>query len=119
MQQSERLTDHVALMSEQGKQNKDIAITMENCSLSFGDVKVLNNVSLTIYKGEFLSILGPSGCGKSTLLRLMLGLLSPDKGGEISLDATKESLGMVFQKPVLMPWMTALQNIEMPLNLGK
>lgn len=117
MQQTERFTD-IALIEGREKQNMTIAITMENCSLSFGDVNVLNNVSLDIYKGEFLSILGPSGCGKSTLLRLMLGLLPPDKGGTISFDSTKESLGMVFQKPVLMPWMTALQNIEMPLNLG-
>jgi NitT/TauT family transport system ATP-binding protein len=119
IQQIERLTDRVALINEdQGQKNKQVAISMRNCSLSFGDVKVLNDVSLDIYKGEFLSILGPSGCGKSTTLRLMLGLLPPDDNGGISFDTNKESLGMVFQKPVLMPWMTAIQNIEVPLNLG-
>ncbi|WP_407267735.1 ABC transporter ATP-binding protein [Radiobacillus sp. PE A8.2] len=96
----------------------EVAVSLKNCSLSFDDVKVLDDVSLDIYKGEFLSILGPSGCGKSTTLRLMLGLLKPDGDGVVSYDATKESIGMIFQKPVLMPWLTALQNIEVPLNLG-
>ncbi|GGF93345.1 ABC transporter ATP-binding protein [Paenibacillus abyssi] len=99
--------------------NREIAVSLKNCSLSFGEVQVLNNVSLDIYKNEFLSILGPSGCGKSTLLRLMLELLKPSEGGEISYSSDKPSIGMVFQKPVLMPWLSAIQNIELPLGLGE
>lgn len=97
----------------------DIAVTLKNCSLSFGDVNVLNNVSIDIYKNEFVSILGPSGCGKSTLLRLMLDLLQPNAGGEIIYPSKDLSLGMVFQKPVLMPWLTAIQNISLPLTIGE
>ncbi|WP_424767674.1 ABC transporter ATP-binding protein [Paenibacillus sp. sgz302251] len=97
---------------------REIAVTLRNCSLSFGDVNVLDNVSLDIYKNEFVSILGPSGCGKSTLLRLMLDLLQPSEGGEVTFSADEPSIGMVFQKPVLMPWLTAIQNIELPLSLG-
>ncbi|WP_139996485.1 ABC transporter ATP-binding protein [Paenibacillus paridis] len=97
----------------------EIAVTLKNCSLSFGDVQVLNNVSLDIYKNEFVSILGPSGCGKSTLLRLMLDLLQPNAGGEIIYPSKDLSLGMVFQKPVLMPWLTAIQNIALPLTIGE
>ncbi|GAB1154203.1 ABC transporter ATP-binding protein [Paenibacillus illinoisensis] len=97
----------------------DIAVTLKNCSLSFGDVNVLNNVSIDIYKNEFVSILGPSGCGKSTLLRLMLDLLQPNAGGEIVYPSKDLSLGMVFQKPVLMPWLTAIQNISLPLTIGE
>ncbi len=96
----------------------EIAVTLKNCSLSFGDVPVLNNVSLDIYNNEFVSILGPSGCGKSTLLRLMLSLLQPNAGGEVKL-AKDLSIGMVFQKPVLMPWLTAIQNIVLPLTIGE
>ncbi len=77
---------------------------------------VLRGVSLDIYKHEVVSILGPSGCGKSTLLRLMLDLLKPSEGEIMHPDST--SIGMVFQKPILMPWMTALQNIELTLSIG-
>ncbi|MDI4645885.1 ABC transporter ATP-binding protein [Cohnella hashimotonis] len=94
------------------------AISIKDCSLTFGQVRVLNQVSLDIQRGEFLSILGPSGCGKSTLLRLILGLLSPDQGGGIVHHVPREEIGIVFQKPVLMPWQTAIQNIELPLSIG-
>lgn len=94
------------------------AISIRNCSLTFGSVRVLNDVSLDIRSREFMSILGPSGCGKSTLLRLILGLLSPDRGGEIVHHVPREEIGIVFQKPVLMPWLTAIQNIELPLRIG-
>ncbi|WP_168120801.1 ABC transporter ATP-binding protein [Paenibacillus sp. HB172176] len=94
------------------------AISIRNTSLTFGKVPVLRDVDLDIRKGEFLSILGPSGCGKSTLLRLILGLLSPDPGGEIVHHAKRDEIGIVFQKPVLMPWLTAIQNIELPLGIG-
>jgi NitT/TauT family transport system ATP-binding protein len=108
------------LNREQASQpaKREAAVTLRNCSLAFGDVQVLNNVSLDIYKNEFLSILGPSGCGKSTLLRLMLDLLKPTEGGQISYTSDSPSIGMVFQKPVLMPWLSAIQNIELPLSLG-
>ncbi len=101
------------------RNNHEIAIKIRNCSLSFDKVKVLDKVTLDIYKGEFLSILGPSGCGKSTLLRLILGLIKPDGNGIISYNTEAESIGMVFQKPVLMPWLNAVQNIELTLRLDK
>ncbi|MBN2980859.1 ABC transporter ATP-binding protein [Cohnella algarum] len=94
------------------------AISIRDCSLTFGDVRVLNRVELDIFQGEFLSILGPSGCGKSTLLRLLLGLLKPDAGGKIVHHGNPDEIGIVFQKPVLMPWLTAIQNIEVPLSIG-
>jgi len=98
--------------------SRDVAVSLKHCSLSFGSVKVLNDVTLDIYKNEFVSILGPSGCGKSTLLRLMLELLKPDTGGEVTYASKKPSIGIVFQKPVLMPWLTAIQNVELTLNVG-
>ncbi|MDT9726139.1 ABC transporter ATP-binding protein [Xylanibacillus composti] len=99
-------------------ETREIAVSLVNCSLSFGDVHVLKHVSLDIYENEFVSILGPSGCGKSTLLRLMLELLAPNPGGKVVYAAAKPSIGIVFQKPVLMPWLTARQNIELTLKMG-
>ncbi len=80
-------------------------------------VKALDGVSLDIEEGEFLSVLGPSGCGKSTLLRLIAGL-TPPSAGSIEWPSGKPALGFVFQEPTLMPWATALANVELPLKLA-
>ena len=79
-------------------------------------VHALDNLSLEVGDSEFLSVLGPSGCGKSTLLRLIAGLSSPS-GGSIHWDGDRRDLGFVFQEPTLMPWATALANVELPLRL--
>lgn len=100
-------------------EQREVAVSLKHCSLSFHSVPVLNDVTLDIYKNEFVSILGPSGCGKSTLLRLMLELLRPNGGGEVVYGEKKPSIGIVFQKPVLMPWLTAVQNIELTLGMGE
>ncbi|MGQ0581833.1 MAG: ABC transporter ATP-binding protein [Reyranella sp.] len=79
-------------------------------------VTALDGVSLQVEQGEFLSVLGPSGCGKSTLLRLIAGL-TPPNSGTIEWPSGKPDLGFVFQEPTLMPWATALANVELPLKL--
>jgi len=107
-----------ALVRE-NREDRPAAVRLRNCSLSFGGVPVLKNVSLDVYRNEFVSILGPSGCGKSTLLRLMLGLVRPEGGGTIDFAGKSPRIGIVFQKPVLMPWLTALQNVELALSLGE
>ena len=73
-----------------------------------GRRQVLRNVDFTLREGGFHVILGRSGCGKSTLLRLMAGLETPETG-RIDLDGA--SVGVVFQEPRLMPWMTVAQNV--------
>ncbi|MDD2932639.1 MAG: ABC transporter ATP-binding protein [Methylotenera sp.] len=80
---------------------------------------VLENVSLSIAPGEFVSVVGSSGCGKSTLLKLVIGL-EDDYRGEILLDGNKivgTSLqrGIVFQEHRLFPWLTVEQNINVGL----
>ncbi len=80
-------------------------------------VKALDGASLQVGQGEFLSVLGPSGCGKSTLLRLIAGL-APPTTGTIEWAEGKPDLGFVFQEPTLMPWATALANVELPLKLA-
>lgn len=91
-----------------------------------GTLNVLEDVSLSIRPGEFLSIVGPSGCGKSTLLRMVIGL-EREYGGEIRLDGnrvqgTSLDRGIVFQEHRLFPWLTVEQNIAISLlnsGIGK
>ena len=61
------------------KSNENI-IEIRNVSKSFGEKCVLNNVSISVKQGEFLTLLGPSGCGKTTLLRMLAGFGHPDSG---------------------------------------
>ncbi len=80
-----------------------------------GALLVLDDISLDIAEGEFISVLGASGCGKSTLLRLIAGL-DNDYRGEISVGGervrdTSLERGIVFQDHRLFPWLTASQNI--------
>jgi NitT/TauT family transport system ATP-binding protein len=84
-------------------------------------VAALNDVTLTIPRNQFLSVVGPSGCGKSTLLRLVAGLLSPTRGnvsieGE-PVNGPRPDLGFVFQAPTLLPWSSVLDNVLLPLRL--
>ena len=87
-------------------------------------VTALENVSFSVEQGGFLSLLGPSGCGKSTLLRVVADLVEPTSGdvsvlGMSPRDARlRRSLGFVFQDAALLPWRTALQNVELPLEVG-
>ncbi|HEY3049619.1 MAG TPA: ABC transporter ATP-binding protein, partial [Polaromonas sp.] len=83
-------------------------------------LEVLNDITLTIAPGEFVSIVGSSGCGKSTLLRLVIGL-EEDYQGEILLDGqrivgTSLNRGIVFQEHRLFPWLTVEQNIALGLQ---
>jgi sulfonate transport system ATP-binding protein len=86
-------------------------------------LKVLDDISLTITPGEFVSIVGSSGCGKSTLLRLIVGL-EADYRGEVLIDGnrivgTSLDRGIVFQEHRLFPWLTVQQNIALGLlNAG-
>ena len=86
-------------------------------------VEALNNVSLDIRKGEFISIIGPSGCGKTTLLRLIAGLDKP-QSGELTIDGSKitdvsPERGYVFQQGGLFPWLTVESNIAYGLKARK
>jgi NitT/TauT family transport system ATP-binding protein len=84
-------------------------------------MKVLDDISLDVGRGEFVSLLGASGCGKTTLLRIMAGLLRPDRGSvhvnEQPVQAPRRDVCMVFQNFGLLPWRSVLNNAAFPLEL--
>lgn len=96
-------------------------LQIEGLSHSYGDRRVLSNLSLAIDAGESVALLGANGSGKSTLLRLVAGLLTPT-AGQISLvgsaaAAGRPEVGIVFQESRLLPWRTVLRNVTLPLEL--
>src|SRR5579859_5127718 len=101
----------------------DAAVTFAQVTKSFGEVKALDNVSLSIPPGEFMTLLGPSGCGKTTLLKLAAGFLGPDSGS-VSIDGRlvndvptyKREIGMMFQNYALFPHMSVAENIAYGLK---
>jgi len=100
-------------------------IEVENITKTFPSEKtrilVLDNVSFSVGKEEFMCIVGPSGCGKSTLLRMMAGLEKPDSGRILfngqPITGPSRRIAMVFQLFGLLPWKTALENVEVPLEV--
>ena len=84
-------------------------------------VVALQDVSLTLRKGSFTSVIGSSGCGKSTLLKIMAGLIPPTKGRVIlqnkPVTGPRRDIGMMFQQATLFPWRTTLQNIVLPIEI--
>jgi NitT/TauT family transport system ATP-binding protein len=84
---------------------------------------VLDDVDLTLERGDFVSLIGPSGCGKSTVLKLISGL-SPATAGEVNVlgkapRQARDQQVFIFQDATLLPWLTARQNVEIPLRLRR
>jgi len=82
--------------------------------------EVLADVSLSVERGEFVSILGTMGCGKSTLLKIVAGLVAPDSG-RVSIDGdvvrgVRPSAAIVFQNYSLLPWFSALENVRLAVG---
>lgn len=106
--------------------NRENIIEIKNVSKSFGDKCILNNVSISVKQGEFLTLLGPSGCGKTTLLRMIAGFGSPDSG-EILINGTditdmpphERPVNTVFQRYALFPHLDVYENIAFGLKLHK
>jgi NitT/TauT family transport system ATP-binding protein len=85
-----------------------------------GRLQALQDITLSVAPGEFVSLVGPSGCGKTTLLRLISGLIQPDEGSVLVRGQPPEpgaSMAMVFQSARLLPWRTVAGNIEFVLAL--
>lgn len=109
-----------------------IELSVENLRLTYGDNPVLKGVSMTLGRGEVVSLLGPSGSGKTTLLRAVAGLEKPTSGriaignrtvydGTLrsEIPAEERNLGLVFQSYALWPHKTVFDNVAYPLKLRK
>jgi NitT/TauT family transport system ATP-binding protein len=87
-------------------------------------VTALQDVSISVEQGSFLTLLGPSGCGKSTLLRVIADIIRPTSGSIEVLGARPDvarrdrQIGFVFQDAALLPWRNVLDNISLPLEVG-
>ena len=85
-------------------------------------VRAIDELSCSVRRGEFASILGPSGCGKSTLLLIVAGLVTPTSGtltfGEGETGGKVSEYGIVFQDPVLFPWRDVQTNVELPAEIA-
>jgi NitT/TauT family transport system ATP-binding protein len=86
----------------------------------FGDVSAIENISLDIAEGEFVSLLGPSGCGKSTFLRCLAGLERTTTGSLLiagkPVDGPPDRLGIAFQRDALLDWYNVLDNVLLPAD---
>jgi NitT/TauT family transport system ATP-binding protein len=111
--------------SNSGSTSAEIAIELSEVSVTFGRgeraVPALSTTTLRIGDGEFIALVGPSGCGKSTILRLVAGLVQPTTGvvilGGREVAAKALRIGMAFQNPTMLPWLTIEQNIMLPLKI--
>ena len=103
---------------------KEKIIEIVNVCKSYDEKPVVKNVSLTIYKGEFVTLLGPSGCGKTTTLRMIAGFEQPTSGKVFfngkditELPPHKRNVNTVFQKYALFPHLNVFGNIAYGLKL--
>jgi NitT/TauT family transport system ATP-binding protein len=101
------------------------AINFEQVSRIFTSAKgaaveALRDLTFTVRKNEFIAIVGPSGCGKSTVLRLIAGLIPPSRGRVsiygMAVSKPPDLVGIVFQKPTLLPWLDIQSNVTFPMR---
>ena len=101
-------------------------ISLQNLKKSFGETKVIHDLSIDVKDGELIVIVGPSGCGKSTLLRMVAGLEDANEGNILidnkkvnELEPMERNIAMVFQNYALYPHMTVFENMAYGLKIAK
>jgi NitT/TauT family transport system ATP-binding protein len=102
-----------------------VLIELDRVSVTFGRgenaVPALAETRLKVLEGDFIALVGPSGCGKNTILKLVSGLLSPSSGNVLvagrEIGANPVRIGMAYQNPTLLPWLTVRQNVMLPLKI--
>jgi ABC-type sugar transport system ATPase subunit len=105
---------------------RSVAIELESVTKHFGKVAAVRNLTLSIFDGEFFSLLGPSGCGKTTTLRMIAGFEVPDEGRILlqgrdgaSLSPNRRPVNMVFQQYALFPHMSIYDNVAFGLKVKR
>src|SRR5690242_13364921 len=123
---------HTSLLGRTGVSETDLRIDIRNLVVDYGEVRAVDDVSLSVGRGELVTLLGPSGCGKTTTLRSVAGLEDPT-GGSIALNgvlvysaserrntpAEKRGVSMVFQSYAIWPHMTVFDNVAYGLRVRK
>lgn len=104
-------------------ENRDIILHVDHMTKCFGDLKVLDDVSFDVHKGEFLCIVGPTGCGKTTFLNCITGLYDLTDGqilvhGE-PVNTKKHNIAYIFQEYSTMSWLTVEENVAFGLKMKK
>ena len=105
---------------------KEIYLKLDNISKTYGKLKAVNNLSLSVFKGDIYGFLGPNGSGKSTSIRMILSLISPDSGKinlfgrDLSVDRfrTLSRVGALIEKPDFYKYLTARKNLEILARLS-
>jgi len=104
-------------------ENKKALIELIDVTKTYDEENVVNNINLTIYENEFVTLLGPSGCGKTTTLRMIAGFVQPDKGSVIingklfnDLPPYARPIHTVFQRYALFPHLNVFDNVAFGLN---
>ena len=95
---------------------KKCVLDVKELGKRFADVKVFEHLRFNVKDGEIVALLGPSGCGKSTLLRMIAGLESVDDGEIVHSNEGRQSIGYVFQKPILYPHLDVEGNVALGLE---
>lgn len=103
--------------------NKEVILHVDHMTKCFGDLKVLDDVSFDVHKGEFLCIVGPTGCGKTTFLNCITGLYDLTDGQILvnnePVDTKKHNIAYIFQEYSTMSWLTVEQNVAFGLKMKK
>jgi NitT/TauT family transport system ATP-binding protein len=111
--------------AESPPRTEDTFIELENVTLTYGrgekQITALGLTNLRVNQGDFVALVGPSGCGKSTILKLVTGLIKASEGyvyvAGREVGATPVRVGMAFQNPTMLPWLTVRDNVMLPLKI--
>jgi NitT/TauT family transport system ATP-binding protein len=105
--------------------HSDYFVELEEVTLSYGraekKIHALGLTNLRLKQGDFVALVGPSGCGKSTILKLVTGLINASTGyvyvAGRQVGAEPVRVGMAFQNPTMLPWLTVRENVMLPLKI--
>ena len=103
--------------------SEKLRVKLTNVSKFFGNLQVVDDLSLEVFEGQFICVVGPSGCGKTTFLKMIAGLEQPSSGSILvdGLPPKPEShiMGFVFQEESLLPWRNVYENVRFGLEIRR